>query len=163
MLDLNLGQLEGLALGPVWDYSGHAITLLALCYLPGCIGAWIQIFRGTKYSRFPNWLDKWLKMRKQLGLLMLFSASLHVSTYFYCNFWKSMFSKFVLRLSDQQETVLWKKKSMQVWETVLIDCKAKIFLQLCLGFWFWRGAINIINDGAKRNRLPYLKTVTTPI
>ena len=56
----------------------HAITLLALCYLPGCIGAWIQIFRGTKYSRFPNWLDKWLKMRKQLGLLMLFSPSLHV-------------------------------------------------------------------------------------
>merc|ERR1711971_208669 len=56
----------------------HAITLLALCYLPGCIGAWIQIFRGTKYSRFPNWLDKWLKMRKQLGLLMLFSASLHM-------------------------------------------------------------------------------------
>merc|ERR1711997_101874 len=56
----------------------HAITLLALCYLPGCIGAWIQIFRGTKYSRFPNWLDKWLKMRKQLGLLMLFSASVHM-------------------------------------------------------------------------------------
>ena len=47
----------------------HAVTLLALCYLPGCIGVWI--FRGTKYSRFPNWLDKWLKMRKQLGLLML--------------------------------------------------------------------------------------------
>jgi len=56
----------------------HAITLLALCYLPGCIGAWIQIFRGTKYSRFPNLLDNWLKMRKQLGLLMLFSASLHM-------------------------------------------------------------------------------------
>merc|ERR1711997_540544 len=25
----------------------HAITLLALCYLPGCIGAWIQIFKFT--------------------------------------------------------------------------------------------------------------------
>merc|ERR1711997_1001037 len=58
--------------------AAHAITLLALCYLPGCIGAWIQIIRGTKYSRFPNWLDKWLKMRKQLGLLMLFSASVHM-------------------------------------------------------------------------------------
>merc|ERR1712241_1103898 len=56
----------------------HALNLLALCYLPGCIGAWIQIVRGTKYSRFPNWLDKWLKMRKQLGLLMLFSASVHM-------------------------------------------------------------------------------------
>ena len=59
--------------------AAHAINLLALCYLPGCIAAWIQIIRGTKYSRFPNWLDKWLKMRKQLGLLMLFSASVHVS------------------------------------------------------------------------------------
>jgi len=58
--------------------AAHAITLLALCYLPGCIGAWIQMIRGTKYSRFPNWLDKWLKMRKQLGLLMLFSASVHM-------------------------------------------------------------------------------------
>ena len=56
----------------------HALNLLTLCYLPGCIAAWIQIFRGTKYSRFPNWLDKWLKMRKQLGLLMLFSASVHM-------------------------------------------------------------------------------------
>lgn len=58
--------------------SVHAITMLATCYLPGVIAAYIQIIRGTKYSRFPNWLDDWLKMRKQLGLLMLFSASLHV-------------------------------------------------------------------------------------
>ena len=58
--------------------AAHALQLLTLCYLPGCIAAWIQIFRGTKYSRFPNWLDKWLKMRKQLGLLMLFYASVHV-------------------------------------------------------------------------------------
>merc|ERR1712241_1024305 len=56
----------------------HALNMLALCYLPGCIAAWIQIVKGTKYSRFPNWLDKWLKMRKQLGLLMLFSASVHM-------------------------------------------------------------------------------------
>ena len=34
-------------------------------------------FRGTKYSRFPAWLDRWLKMRKQFGLLMLFSACMH--------------------------------------------------------------------------------------
>ena len=30
--------------------------------------------------RFPNWLDQWLKMRKQLGLLMLLAAALHVSS-----------------------------------------------------------------------------------
>lgn len=55
----------------------HALVSLALCYLPGVIAGWVQIYRGTKYSRFPNWLDQWLKMRKQLGLLMLFAASIH--------------------------------------------------------------------------------------
>lgn len=57
--------------------SVHAVQMLTMCYFPGLIGAYIQLFRGTKYSRFPNWLDMWLKMRKQLGLLMLFSACLH--------------------------------------------------------------------------------------
>lgn len=57
--------------------AGHALTTLALCYLPGVLAGWLQIYRGTKYSRFPAWLDNWLKMRKQLGLLMLFAASIH--------------------------------------------------------------------------------------
>ena len=56
----------------------HALTTLALCYLPGVLAGWLQLYRGTKYSRFPNWLDTWLKIRKQLGLLMLFAASIHV-------------------------------------------------------------------------------------
>ena len=60
----------------------HAITILSLCYIPGLIASYLQLIRGTKYSRFPNWLDKWLRMRKQLGLLMLFSASLHVRNNF---------------------------------------------------------------------------------
>lgn len=55
----------------------HAIMMLSLCYLPGLLASYLQLIRGTKYSRFPSWLDKWLRMRKQLGLLMLFSASLH--------------------------------------------------------------------------------------
>ena len=42
------------------------------------IKSFFVYFRGTKFSRFPNWLDNWLKMRKQLGLLMLFSAAVHV-------------------------------------------------------------------------------------
>jgi hypothetical protein len=29
----------------------HALVTLALCYLPGVIAAWLQIARGTKYSR----------------------------------------------------------------------------------------------------------------
>ena len=68
--------------------SVHAVQMLTTCYFPGVIAAYIQLFRGTKYSRFPNWLDKWLKMRKQLGLLMLFSACLHVSAiHMYKYYW----------------------------------------------------------------------------
>jgi len=61
--------------------DSHALTLLAACYLPGVIAAYIQLFRGTKYERFPLWLDNWMKMRKQFGLLMLLSASIHACYY----------------------------------------------------------------------------------
>ncbi|XP_025063953.1 metalloreductase STEAP4 isoform X2 [Alligator sinensis] len=55
-----------------------ALILLALVYLPGVIAAIIQLQRGTKYSRFPDWLDKWMLCRKQLGLVALAYAFLHV-------------------------------------------------------------------------------------
>ncbi len=55
-----------------------AITLLAFCFLPGCFAAFNQIRNGTKYKRFSNWLDQWLKMRKQLGIYGLMFAFLHV-------------------------------------------------------------------------------------
>lgn len=55
----------------------HSLTTLCLCYVPGVMAGWLQLYRGTKYSRFPNWLDNWLKMRKQLGILMMFAASIH--------------------------------------------------------------------------------------
>ncbi|ELU08122.1 hypothetical protein CAPTEDRAFT_34929, partial [Capitella teleta] len=54
-----------------------AINQLALCYLPGCLAAFIQIAKGTKYKAFPRWLDLWLKMRKQLGLYGLLFAIMH--------------------------------------------------------------------------------------
>uniref|UniRef100_A0A8D0L8G1 STEAP4 metalloreductase n=1 Tax=Sphenodon punctatus TaxID=8508 RepID=A0A8D0L8G1_SPHPU len=55
-----------------------ALILLALVYLPGVIAAILQLYRGTKYSRFPDWLDKWMLCRKQLGLVALAFAFLHV-------------------------------------------------------------------------------------
>lgn len=54
-----------------------ALIILAAVYLPGVIAGYIQLYRGTKYSRFPGWLDRWLRMRKQLGLIMLCMASVH--------------------------------------------------------------------------------------
>ncbi|XP_037692532.1 metalloreductase STEAP4 isoform X2 [Choloepus didactylus] len=55
-----------------------ALVLLALVYLPGVIAAILQLYRGTKYRRFPDWLDHWMLCRKQLGLVALGFAFLHV-------------------------------------------------------------------------------------
>ncbi|KAL2084154.1 hypothetical protein ACEWY4_019672 [Coilia grayii] len=55
-----------------------ALVMLSLCYLPGALAAILQLYRGTKYKRFPDWLDRWMLSRKQLGLLALFFAILHV-------------------------------------------------------------------------------------
>nr|XP_020468445.1 metalloreductase STEAP4-like [Monopterus albus] len=55
-----------------------SLIMLCLCYVPGLIAAFLQLYRGTKYKRFPDWLDRWMLCRKQLGLLALGFASLHV-------------------------------------------------------------------------------------
>uniref|UniRef100_A0A668TDY4 STEAP family member 4 n=2 Tax=Oreochromis aureus TaxID=47969 RepID=A0A668TDY4_OREAU len=55
-----------------------SLIMLALCYLPGAIAGFLQLYRGTKYRRFPNWLDRWMLCRKQMGLLALGFAFLHV-------------------------------------------------------------------------------------
>ncbi|XP_061572734.1 metalloreductase STEAP4-like isoform X2 [Cololabis saira] len=55
-----------------------SLIMLSLCYLPGLIAAFLQLHRGTKYKRFPDWLDRWMLCRKQLGLLALAFAFLHV-------------------------------------------------------------------------------------
>ncbi|XP_069543881.1 metalloreductase STEAP3 [Brachyistius frenatus] len=54
-----------------------ALVTLALVYLPGLLAAAFQLLRGTKYMRFPGWLDCWLCRRKQLGLLSFLCAVLH--------------------------------------------------------------------------------------
>ncbi|XP_061442130.1 STEAP1 protein [Rhineura floridana] len=54
-----------------------SITLLALVYLPGILAAGFQFHYGTKYRRFPQWLDTWMSSRKQFGLLSFFFASVH--------------------------------------------------------------------------------------
>ncbi|XP_043923466.1 metalloreductase STEAP2 [Protopterus annectens] len=55
-----------------------AITLLSLVYLAGLLAAAYQLYYGTKYRRFPPWLEDWLCCRKQLGLLSFFFAAIHV-------------------------------------------------------------------------------------
>lgn len=55
-----------------------SLIMLSLCYLPGVIAAFLQLYRGTKYRRFAHWLDRWMLCRKQLGLVALGFAFLHV-------------------------------------------------------------------------------------
>ncbi|XP_014773529.1 metalloreductase STEAP4 [Octopus bimaculoides] len=55
-----------------------AISLLALTYFPGCLAALVQLCYGTKYKRFPPWMDEWLKSRKVLGLTAILFAFWHV-------------------------------------------------------------------------------------
>ncbi|KAG7255291.1 hypothetical protein CRUP_008164 [Coryphaenoides rupestris] len=45
-----------------------SLIMLSLCYLPGVLAAFLQLYRGTKYRRFPDWLDRWMLCRKQMGL-----------------------------------------------------------------------------------------------
>ncbi|XP_058441013.1 metalloreductase STEAP2 isoform X5 [Marmota monax] len=56
-----------------------AITLLSLVYLAGLLAAAYQLYYGTKYRRFPPWLETWLQCRKQLGLLSYFFTVVHVA------------------------------------------------------------------------------------
>ncbi|XP_041822425.1 metalloreductase STEAP3-like isoform X1 [Chelmon rostratus] len=54
-----------------------ALVMFSLVYLPGLLAAFLQLWWGTKYSRFPNWLDGWLTRRKQFGLCSFLCAALH--------------------------------------------------------------------------------------
>lgn len=54
-----------------------AITLLTMAYLPGLFATVIQLHRGTKYKRFPSWLNTWMLRRKQFGLLSFFFGAMH--------------------------------------------------------------------------------------
>lgn len=54
-----------------------AYVLLSLVYMPGVLAAIYQLRNGTKYKRFPNWLDQWMIHRKQIGLFSFFFAVLH--------------------------------------------------------------------------------------
>lgn len=53
------------------------LNLLAFVYFAYVIASVYQLKYGTKYKNFPNWLDKWLKSRKQLGLLAFSIGTFH--------------------------------------------------------------------------------------
>uniref|UniRef100_A0A3Q3ANG0 STEAP family member 4 n=1 Tax=Kryptolebias marmoratus TaxID=37003 RepID=A0A3Q3ANG0_KRYMA len=80
-----------------------ALIMLSLCYLPGAIAAFLQLYRGTKYSRFPNWLDRWMVSRKQMGLVALGFAFLHVTYTFIIPIRYAVRHKLISRVVDEVE------------------------------------------------------------
>jgi len=58
-------------------FGDVSVTMLALAYIPGPIAALKQLVWGTKFKRFHKSLDKFLAMRKALGLYALLMAVIH--------------------------------------------------------------------------------------
>uniref|UniRef100_A0A8C6SSW6 STEAP family member 4 n=1 Tax=Neogobius melanostomus TaxID=47308 RepID=A0A8C6SSW6_9GOBI len=78
-----------------------SLVMLSLCYLPGVIAAFIQLYRGTKYRRFPDWLDRWMLCRKQIGLLALGFAFLHAIYTFIIPIRYAVRHKLISRVVDE--------------------------------------------------------------
>ena len=61
-------------LRPVGDV---AAVLLGLTFLPGALAAAVQLATGTSKRPFPAWFGSWLAIRKQIGLMGWWLATLH--------------------------------------------------------------------------------------
>lgn len=55
-----------------------SLMLMLITFLAGTVAALKQLISGTSKVPFPNWLDKWLKSRKALGVIGLFFIGLHL-------------------------------------------------------------------------------------
>lgn len=84
-----------------------ALVLLSLVYLPGLCAATLQLCRGTKYRRFPGWLDRWLQRRKQLGLCSFLCAALHAVYSLVLPMRKSARNKLLAMVQKQVGLHLW--------------------------------------------------------
>ncbi|CAK6960605.1 metalloreductase STEAP4-like [Scomber scombrus] len=80
-----------------------SLIMLSLCYLPGVIAAFLQLYRGTKYRRFPDWLDRWMLCRKQMGLLALGFAFLHAIHTFIIPIRYAVRHKLISRVVDEMK------------------------------------------------------------
>ncbi|XP_066285726.1 metalloreductase STEAP3-like [Branchiostoma lanceolatum] len=112
-------------------FAGTAITLLCLVYIPGIFAAFAQLYNGTKYKRFPNWLDKWMLARKQLGLLSLLASIVHAFLSFMI--WSP---SYYARLFEQTVTPSGEVKYGKLrWsgETFLLFGALSLFLMAILG------------------------------
>ena len=59
-------------------FGMSCFTMFGLTYLPGVIAAVIQLVRGTAKHPFHWFLDTWMKMRKQMGLIAFWQLTVHM-------------------------------------------------------------------------------------
>uniref|UniRef100_A0A3B3ZNZ1 Uncharacterized protein n=1 Tax=Periophthalmus magnuspinnatus TaxID=409849 RepID=A0A3B3ZNZ1_9GOBI len=93
-----------------------ALVMLSLVYMPGLLASVLQLYRGTKYKRFPDWLDQWMCARKQLGLLSFLCAALH-AVYSVCLSIRRASGYMILNAAYQQVLDSWVET--QVWRSDL--------------------------------------------
>lgn len=112
-----------------------SLIMLSLCYLPGVIASFVQLYRGTKYRsdnktsqkssllvhdpflrsklrfacsrRFPDWLDRWMRCRKQMGLIALAFAFLHAIYTFVTSTRYSVRHKLISLVVDEVQQQAW--------------------------------------------------------
>ncbi|XP_054479859.1 metalloreductase STEAP3 [Anoplopoma fimbria] len=94
-----------------------ALVMLSLVYLPGLYAALLQLWWGTKYNRFPNWLDRWLTSRKQLGLCSFLCAALHAIYSLCLPLRKSARFKLLMEFKQVKEEDVW--VDAEVWRMEL--------------------------------------------
>ncbi|MGH0169869.1 UNVERIFIED_CONTAM: hypothetical protein FKN15_057912 [Acipenser sinensis] len=105
-----------------------SLIMLALCYLPGVIAAILQLYNGTKYKRFPDWLDKWMLCRKQLGLVALALAFLHVlyslviPIRYYASHHRYIYTISQANHAATSELQCW--RTTQLWAAYRQDCRS---------------------------------------
>lgn len=56
----------------------HALALFTATFAAGAFAALRQLVTGTAKVAFPEWLDKWLRARKALGLMAVASSMVHM-------------------------------------------------------------------------------------
>lgn len=57
-----------------------SLQLLTVVYLAYIVASIYQLTYGTKYKKFPRWLDLWMKSRKHIGIWSFVFATIHVFT-----------------------------------------------------------------------------------
>lgn len=129
-----------------------ALTLLALVYLPGVLAAVLQLYRGTKYRRFPNWLDHWMLCRKQLGLVALGFAFLHavytlvIPIRYYVR-WR-LRNATITQVSFFSSVFLYslKQRAVLLYHNPLHNCRVWLPEVCSLSLGFWGGVVCFVCD-----------------